>query len=503
MNNLNTIISTFSSEEQQHFIIYLKKKNKRSDIKNIALFKLIAKNEFSSNDIFLKLYKTENKNAYHALRKRLYLSLIDFIANTNLEEENSIDMQIIKFILASRSFFLMKEPKVAYHILDKAENLAIEHHLFPILNEIYHTKIQYAHTNPSLDIEEVILKYEANQKKHYLEDQLNIVYAKIRQALNSIAYKGEVLDFETLLNNTLKEHNINIHDSISFKSLYQLIRIISISSFVSKDYLKTESFLIKMYNIIKLRKTKEKELFYHIQVVYMIANALFRNKKFKQSKTYLELMHSLMLTNRKKHYNTFTLKYNLLLALNLNYSNNQEEAITCLEPYLKLKHVDTEALLDIRLSLIMFYLQNKDITKAKQVFSKFYHTDKYYIEKAGIEWTIKKNLAEILLQIELDNVNLIESRLNSFKRHYNTYLRNINQERVIIYLSLVEKYYKQPEIITTEEFKNRVEESFEWTNNKQEDIFVMSFYAWLKSKMKKESLYETTLNLIKEVQLVN
>ena len=134
---------------------------------------------------------------------------------------------------------------------------------------------------------------------------------------------------------------------------------------------------------------------------------------------------------------------------------------------------------------------------------KFYHTDKYYIEKAGIEWTIKKNLAEILLQIELENIDLIESRLTSFKRHYTTYLKNINQERVIIYLSLVERYYKQPEIITTEKFKNLVEESFEWINAKQEDIFVMSFYAWLKSKMEKNPLFETTLNLIKEAQIVN
>ncbi|MBQ0788696.1 MAG: hypothetical protein KBT69_14455, partial [Oceanihabitans sp.] len=254
MTNLNTIISTFSSEEQQRFLIYLKKKNKRNDIKNVALFKLIAKNALSSDAIFTSLYNTSNKNAYHALRKRLYLSIIDFIANTNLEEENSIDMQIIKFILASRNFFLRKEAKVAYHILDKAETLATEHHLFAILNEIYSIKIQYAYTNPSLDMEQLILKYNSNQKKHYLEDQLNIVYAKIRQTLNNISYKKEIVDFETLLKDTLKEHHINIHDSISFKSLYQLMHIVSISAFVTKDYLKIESFLMKTYAIIKLRK---------------------------------------------------------------------------------------------------------------------------------------------------------------------------------------------------------------------------------------------------------
>ena len=67
------------------------------------------------------------------------------------------------------------------------------------------------------------VKFKTNQKNIQLEDELNIVYAKIRQTLNSIAYKGEVLDFQTILTNTLKEHNITINDSMSFPlSLYQL-----------------------------------------------------------------------------------------------------------------------------------------------------------------------------------------------------------------------------------------------------------------------------------------
>ena len=91
---------------------------------------------------------------------------------------------------------------------------------------------------------------------------------------------------------------------------------------------------------------------------------------------------------------------------------------------------------------------------------------------------------------------MFESRVLSFKRSYYQYLKEINQERAIQYLQLVEEYYNAPETITTDEFKNRVENSFEWVGSHLEDIFVMSFYAWLKSKMNKGFLYETTLELI-------
>jgi hypothetical protein len=503
MTDLNAIVSTFSSEDEQRFINYLEKKNKRSDTKNIELFKLLVKNELSSKDICKTIYKTDNKVAYHALRKRLYQSLIDFIANLNLEEENSIDMQIIKYILASRTFLIHKKPEIAYKILDKAEGLAQEHFLFPILNEIYHTKIQYAYMNPSVDIDVLISNFRSNQKQHVLEEELNMVYANIRQTLNDMTYKGKVLDFNTILNNTLKEYNIDVSESLSFKSLYQLVSIASLSALATNDYLKIEPFLIDTYEKIKNHKNKYKQLAFHIKVVYMIANTLFRNKKFNTSLEYLEIMNSLMQQQRKKYHSTFKLKLALLTALNYNYINKQEEAISILESVKQSKHTDLESLLDIHLGLVMFYMQKSDFKSAKTIFSKFYHTDKYYIEKAGKEWVIKKNIAEIILYIELGELDLIESRLLSFKRSYFDYLKKINQERVIIFINLITSYFKNPEKATSNGFKIKVENAFIWVNEKQEDIFVMSFYAWLKSKIESKPLYETTLALVEKAKTVN
>lgn len=502
MNDLNHIVSTFSNENKLRFTSYLEKRNKRKDTKNVQLFKLLLNQDLSSKELCFKLYGNHKKEAYHALRKRLYQSIIDFIANSSLQEEKAVDMQIIKYILASRTCLQQKQYKVAYKILDKAEVLATEHYLFPLLNEIYHTKIQYAYANPDIDIDTLIKKHKNNQKNHHLEDQLNIVYAKIRQTLNSITYGGEVIDFQTILNRVLNEHNISIGHSMSFKSLYQLITILSLSAFVTNDYLQIEPFLIQTYQTIVTHKNKDKQLYYHIQILYLIANTLFRNKKFHESLHYLNIMHENMYINQKKYYNTFKLKYHLLLGLNLNYSNKQHEAIALLSPLTAIKHEDIESLLDIYLSLITFYFQKKDFKKAHRLFSKFYHTDHWYSDKAGTEWVIKKNLIEILLHIELGNIDLVESRLLSFKRNHFNYLKDIKQHRAITYLSLVEDYYKNPEAITSLTFKNKVENSFEWIGKEREDIFVMSFYAWLKSKMESKNLYQTTLNLIKNTKSI-
>jgi len=47
MNYKSDIALSFKTEEQQRFINYLRQKNKRKDIKNIQLFKLLVKNELT------------------------------------------------------------------------------------------------------------------------------------------------------------------------------------------------------------------------------------------------------------------------------------------------------------------------------------------------------------------------------------------------------------------------------------------------------------------------
>ncbi len=491
MNNIKQIIATLSKEQQQDFIAYLKKQNKRKDTKNIALFKLLLNENLSTTDVCMTLYGTKKSQAYHALRKRLFKSIIHFSANSSLQNESSIQMDVIKYLLAARSYLQNKHYKTAYKILNKAEAIAQEHQLFALLNEIYNTQVQFAHNLPNLDLNVLIETYNSNKAKHLLEDELNIVYAKMQYELAN----NTSLNFQTLFTKTLKTFHTDIINQLSFKALYQISSIASTSAFATKDYLNIESFLISTYQDI-ISKTKAEQPYYHIEVLYLIAYTLFRNKKFDTSKLYLEEMHRLMLKYNTKYFNVFKLKYGLLFALNLNYSNQQEAAILHVKQLVKITHIDVISKLNLRLSLAMFLFQNNNLKAALQVCAKLYHSDKWYIEKMGIEWVIKKHLIEILLHIELGNVDVVASRLLSFKRNYYNYLKSIKEQRAITFLELVKVYFDTPETVTSPAFIAKVETSFNYKTSEQEDIYVMSFYAWLKSKMYKTPLYRTTLEMI-------
>lgn len=496
MNDLNQLIDTIPKDDQQRFINYLTKKNKRKDAKNIHLFKLLSQGHSDTEEICKLLYNTTNRVAYHALRKRLYQSAIDFIANQNIEHENTIEMQVIKYIIVSRNLFAQQQYSIAYKILNKAEVIALENFAFALLNEIYHTQIQYAYTIPTVDLNRIIDKFKKNQHYYLTEERLNIAYAKIRSAIQDIRFNGKIINLPEFILKTLDQYELTTDDSLSFKSLYQLITITNLSALTTKDYYNIESFLLNTYEKIEHHKHKDKQLYYHIHVVYQIANMFFRNKKFGQAFQYLEKMQDLMLLQNKKFKNQYLAKYENLLALNYCYTGNIDQAIIITAKYANAKHKDTEALLDIHLSLCVYYFLATEFSKALKIINSFYHSDQWYEQKAGKEWVMKKNLIEILLHIELTNIDLVSSRTLSFKRKYYPYLKTLGENRVITFLNLVEETFNNPELIATDEFRQKINTSFEFKSTIQEDIFVMSFYSWLKAKINKGDLYDTILKMI-------
>lgn len=494
MNSLKDILDTFPPNEKTAFVSYLKKKNRRSDTKNIALFKLIESGD--KNDIYSTLYKNKNRQAYHALRKRLYNSLIDFIAEKSFESDSSEEMDVLKLLLASKYFFKHQQYKAAFKTIKKAEKKANELELYSILNEIYQTLIQYSHLDNSNEIEQIIIKFKNNRGALAQQENLNMGYALLRDELTRIHHDRKVIDFQNLINKTIIQLNISFEKTISFKSLYQVMHIANEYATINKEFESVERFMTKNYTYIINKEMVNKHLYYHIFILYFMTNMHFRNKNFAEASKYLQKMHIQMLEQKSKFYKIFILKHSLLQSLIDNYTGKSETAIQRIEPILNKKHRDTIEILDLQISLATYYFQQENYKKCLSIFKKLIHTDNWYEKKMGIEWSIKKILIEILLHIELKNIDYAQYRLNNFKRQYLSYLKNMDDKNPLVFINFISLYINYPEKINSQEFQQEIESSFNWKISKQEDIFRISFYAWLKAKTKKANLYETTLNLI-------
>jgi len=492
MSSLHAIITTLSREDKKKFVRNLKERNKRNDTKNIELFHLLDTSSLPI-DIDVVLYGKSSKGAYHALCKRLNDLLIDFIATKNFDKESSEEMSALKLILASRIFFQQKQSYIAFKTLAKAELIAFKHSLFSVLNEIYHTQILHAHLNTTLDLQQVIDKYQTNKLYLNQEGNLNLFYATIQSELNQSSPI-----FSDIINRNLVKFNISITKNLSYQSLLKILHISNQVANVTRDFQAILPFIEEACQKIEAsERTQDKHLYDHLQILYYLANTYFRIKNFKVSANYLEAMYAYMCLENKKYKVVFYPQYVLLKNLLRIYTGENDEAVAKLSNFNFEKYKNKSAYpLGLKLTLVVaLFLQNK-YKEAFKVHQDFYHSDHWYISKMGYVWIIQKNLIEILLLIELDYLELVESRLNSFRKKYRKHLQEHNESIVLDFLKLITGYYYKTEDIYSEVFKRKVDNILS-VNRKDTDVFTISFYAWMRAKIEKEEVYKTCLNYIK------
>jgi hypothetical protein len=479
-----------SGSEQTNFIRYLSNRNKRTDTRNVDLFKSLIQNreEVIRNEIGV--------NAYNVLSKRLYDRLLDFNAGVALEQESTEEVSIMKLMLMARKLFNHDKFKLAYKILNSSEKKAIQINHYSLLNEIYHTYIQYSYHELSPEQEELIKKFEINKKEFVAFERLNMAQAVIQKAFLSANKVGEALDLNKLVIDTYERFNISDIQGYNFQALYQIAQIADVSGAYNKDYYHVNLFFEEQVLAIGgSNLDTNKYLIYHIDVLYLLANIHFRKRNFEKSMFYLDLMQAQMKRMDSRYYQSRVIQHHTLLALNLNFTRKQKEAVSKLNHLLELGFKEEE-LLNLKLALMMIYFQQNDLKAVKNILVDFNKTDSWYESYIGIEWALNKNYMEILLHIELGDIDYVDSRMSSLVRRYKDRFKLAQESQVLRFLKLVKEYYQQPELIASNEFKLKVERTLEFKAKEEEDIFIVCFYAWLKAKMVNEPVYQTTLELL-------
>jgi hypothetical protein len=443
-----------------------------------------------------KLYESgKNNDAYHALRKRLQDNLLLFLSQKTFESNNSDTYDALRLLVVGR--FLLENDvfKIAFKCLDKTERLAEHLEQFNLLNEVLLLKLQYAHLPGAEDLETLTARFLLNQAHMQREAKLNMAYAFLRQELQEIHLKGKIVNLTALVITTIRKYKISIQDLMTYKSIYQILFIANEYAAIQQNYGLIERYINRTNQFIQGQtSTKQSYIFYHISILYFLANFHLRRKGFAKSAAYLKEMMDLMLTD-SRYYTLFNLRHRLLSALNLFFTGFADHAISLLqESLLTTKHTSKpEDIEDLRISLTMILALCNDKGSLKQL-TLLTRTDAWYEKRMGMLWTIRKNLMEILIHAQFSNIELAMSRVNSFRRRYKKYLLKTSEERVLLYLKLVERYLLKPDVAFETAYKKTVTNLLSKVENN--DIFTLSFIAWLIARWEKKTAYQVVLTLV-------
>src|ERR1700744_3574355 len=207
MDSISELINLLNGTDKKLFRQFLQRKNKRLDVKNLALLDLIETDDISGLN---KIYESNNNNdAYHALRKRLQDNLLLFLSQKTFERNNSDTYDALRLVVVGRFLLENDVVKIAFKCLDKAERLAEHLEQFNLLNELLLLKLQYAHLPGAEDFEALTVRFLHNQSLMQRDAKLNMAYAFLRRELQEIHLKGKIINLTTLILTTIRKDKIS------------------------------------------------------------------------------------------------------------------------------------------------------------------------------------------------------------------------------------------------------------------------------------------------------
>ena len=499
MDDLQQIVHSLSDDQQRAFRQFIQRNRFKHARIDLDLFDLFALNkEYAKDEIIQSLYgKKVDRNAYHSVRKRLVKHLNEFIYLRQIDNDESLASEISKNLILVRHLFSHNLDKLAWKYIKKSEALANKSELNQQLQMIYELQIEhYDATRLDCSLKELVRRRK-NVAELAQEDQnLKIIGSFVKQELEKVKIQGEDLDLERILDLLL--NTFEMKDSLFRrpKLRYNFVLIARGIILANKAFYSFEEYIISNYNKINRSGYFDSRPSNRLTILYIISHTLYRNKKFAEAIDYLAEMHNCLQQVGKGIHNRFNVKYHLLYAACENFRGNLDKAISILEDLKTTNFVNREDEFNAQLNLSIYYFQKDEFKRANQQLIKMGHTDNWYEKNMGVEWRLKKNMIEVIYQYELERTEIALDRIDSIERIHKELLRPDKYRRVSIFLGLIKRIIKEPQVVHTTAFLDRVEASFDWVEIEQEDLQAMSYYAWLKSKMSKRPFYNVLLDLM-------
>lgn len=503
MDDLRTTLATFAPDERKEFLQFLRRQGRkqkgRLDTRLCEL--LLHPRPYSTPELLARLYPDEpNPVAYYALRKRLLRSLTDFLLLRQREQDPTAAATVRSLVILAQYLFETGVPRLAWNTLRKAEKLGVQNEQYEVLNTVYNLQISQAHHACADELTDLIRRRNLNKKAADEEERANIVDSLIRQRLRQLRTKGRAGEtFDAVLQQVLREYDLQEAFARRPALLYRLMSIARTAMLVRRDFASFAPFVLRCYHLMEKRHGfAPAHRQYQLGLLYMIAHALYRSRRFAEVVPYLEQMRTLLAESPRSHYADMRARYTFLLAATYSFLHRNTESIQLLETVLRDPKLPPAEEMTARLGLAFHYFAEGHYHKTNQVLISIGRSDHWCEQHMGLEWTLNKHLGEMLTQLEMGNPELALNRLRAIER--------LVRERspvaeagpygyVLSYLARVREIIDDPAAATRPAFAERVRQMPTFLPLEREDLQALSFYSWLRARMVGRPYYEVLLEV--------
>ena len=514
MDDLRTTLLTLSTDERRDFGVFIQRQRRKTNGRlDSHLYELLVQvKELKPEKIIDKLYPDEpNAVAYYALRKRLMRHLTDYLLLRQRQLDTTAAATVRGHLTLAQYLFEAGIPRLAWNTLRKAEKLGRESEQYEPLNAIYNLQIQYASSPHAEPLDEILPRYRANKKAADEEERANIADSVLRQRLRGSRVQGRAMvPADDILRQVLAEYELQEAFARSPSLLSRLMSITRTAMLVRRDFTAFATFIERCYKLMERRHGfAPAQCGHQLKLLYMLAHALYRSRRFADSVAYLGQAQALLATGPGRQFGEYAPRFTLLLAANYSFLRRNPESIVLLETLLTGPKPLTESNdLAVRLQLTFHYFAEGKFAKANRVLLGLGRTDHWLEQHMGLEWLLNRNIGEMLIQVEMGNTEVALARLRALDRGIREQFPAVpatNEapavptggayQPVLAYLALVRELVEHPTVTHERNFGNRVMHLPPFISEEREDLQVISFYAWLKARLLQRPYYEVLVEL--------
>ena len=516
MDDLRTSLLTLSPDDRRDFGRFIQRQRRKTIGRlDSRLYELLVRaKELKTELLIAQLYPDEpNPTAYYALRKRLMRHLTDYLLLRQRQLDTTAAATVRGHLTLAQYLFEAGIPRLAWATLRKAEKLGRETEQYEQLNAVYNLQIQHAESPHAAPLDEILPRYRTNKKAADEQERANIADSLLRQRLRESRVRGRAtVAVDAVLQNILAEYDLQEAFARSPSLLSRLMSITRSAMLVRRDFTSFAPFIERCYNLMERRHGfAPAQRGHQLKLLYMLAHALYRSRRFADSVAYLEKGTALMSAGPGRAFSEFGPRFTFLLAANYAFLRRNAESIGLLEATLRgPKPLSTADDLTARFQLTFHYFAEGKVAKANQALLSLGRTDHWLEQHLGLEWMLNRNIGEVLIQIELDNTEQALTRLRAIERTIRDLFPAVPADTaaateavpaggpyhpVLIYLSLVRELIESPDAAHNRDFSNRVAHLPPFISQEREDLQVISFYAWLRARTLGRPYYDVLLEI--------
>ena len=514
MDDLRLTLQTLPPDDRRDLALFIQWQRRRpKGRQDLRLLDVLLENrEYTPEEIVKKLYPDEpNAVAYYALRKRLLRYLTDYLLLQQRQHDATAATSVRGQLTLAQYLFGAGVPRLAWNLLRKAEKLAQDNEQYESLNAVYNLQVQYAHLPHAEPLEAIIERHRRNKKAADEEERASIADSLLRQRLRQARLRGRgAVPADAILRDILAEYDLQEAFALSPSLLCRLMSITRHAMLVRGDFTTFAPFIERCYKLMERRHGfAPAHRGYQLRLLYMLAHALYRSRRFAESVAYLEQGLALLAAAPGRQFTDLGPRFTLLLAANYAFLRRNRDSIRILEEMLQAKPALPPAdQLTARLQLTFHYFSEGSFAKANQTLISLDRTDHWLEQNLGLEWLLNHNIGELLIKLELGNPDLALTRLRVLERRLHEEYPATDAtadapasplggpyHAVLSFLGFVREIIDDPAVARTPGFAARVALIPAFLSQEREDLQVLSFFAWLKARVLGRPYYEVLLEL--------